>query len=353
MGAKDVSLNILSLTALPEGIQKEITKTDASIELTMAPGWFDGEIRDTWPNFTSERYLTPHSNGQSSKLERDKLLCVANIIIVGFPFPLDIKSRSPNLKWVHQRPAGSSNMLRGDLWNSGVLVTSSRGYANNLPIAEYTLAGILHFAKGVNIAGTERSNKKFEASKYKPTLLSGKTICVVGVGGIGREVGRLCSAVGMRVIGTRRSGENGNADFEKIYPAHDLMKILPESDFVAICCQWTPDTEKLINREAFNAMKQGAVLINIARGEIIDETALIEALEENKLRGVVLDVYRGEFNHAPDFRLWNDSRVLITPHISAASDINSHKGNELFLRNLNRYLRGEELENIINWKLGY
>jgi len=353
MGAKDVSLNILSLTPLPEGIQKEITKTDASIELTMAPGWFDGEIRDTWPNFTSERYLTPHSNGQSSKLERDKLLCVANIIIVGFPFPLDIKSRSPNLKWVHQRPAGSSNMLRGDLWNSGVLVTSSRGYANNLPIAEYTLAGILHFAKGVNIAGTERSNKKFEASKYKPTLLSGKTICVVGVGGIGREVGRLCSAVGMRVIGTRRSGENGNADFEKIYPAHDLMKILPESDFVAICCQWTPDTEKLINREAFNAMKQGAVLINIARGEIIDETALIEALEENKLRGVVLDVYRGEFNHAPDFRLWNDSRVLITPHISAASDINSHKGNELFLRNLNRYLRGEELENIINWKLGY
>ena len=353
MGAKDVSLNILSLTPLPEGIQKEITKTDVSIELTMAPGWFDGEIRDTWPNFTSERYLTPHSNGQSSKLERDKLLGAANIIIVGFPFPLDIKSRSPNLKWVHQRPAGSSNMLRGDLWNSGVLVTSSRGYANNLPIAEYTLAGILHFAKGVNIAGTERSNKKFEASKYKPTLLSGKTICVVGVGGIGREVGRLCSAVGMRVIGTRRSGENGNADFEKIYPAHDLMKILPESDYVAICCQWTPDTEKLINQEAFNAMKQGAVLINIARGEIIDETALIEALEENKLRGVVLDVYRGEFNHAPDFRLWNDSRVLITPHISAASDINSHKGNELFLRNLNRYLRGEELENIINWKLGY
>ena len=100
-------------------------------------------------------------------------------------------------------------------------------------------------------------------------------------------------------------------------------------------------------------MKPGAVVINIARGEIIDETALIEALDEKKLRGVVLDVYRGEFDHAPNFRLWNDSRVLITPHISAASDINSHKGNELFLKNLNRYLRKEELENIIDWKLGY
>ena len=353
MGAKGVSLNILSLTPLPKDIQKEITKADSSIELTMAPGWFDGEIRDTWPKFTIERYLTPHSKSQSSKLERDKLLGVANIIIVGFPFPLDIKSRSPNLKWVHQRPAGSSNMLRGDLWNSDVLVTSSRGYANNLPIAEYTLAGILHFAKGINIASTERSNKKFEAPKYKPMLLSGKTICVVGVGGIGREVGRVCSAVGMRVIGTRRSGDDANADFEKIYPAHDLLKILPESDYVAICCQWTPETEKLINREAFKAMKPDAVVINIARGEIIDETALIEALDEKKLRGVVLDVYRGEFDHAPNFRLWNDSRVLITPHISAASDINSHKGNELFLKNLNRYLRKEELENIIDWKLGY
>ena len=348
-----MSLNILSLTPLPEGIQKAITTTDASIELTMAPGWFDSEIRDTWPQFTSERYLTPHSNGQSSKLERDKLLSLANIIIVGFPFPLDLKSRSPNLKWVHQRPAGSSNMLRGDLWNSDIVVTSSRGYANNLPIAEYTLAGILHFAKGINIADTERSNKKFEAAKYKPMLLSGKTICIVGVGGIGREVGRVCSAVGMRVIGTRRSGESGNTDFEKIYPSHDLLKILPESDYVVICCQWTPETEKLINREAFNAMKQDAVVINIARGEIIDETALLEALDEKKLRGVVLDVYRGEFEHTPNTRLWNDSRVLITPHISAASDVNSHKGNELFLRNLNRYLGGEQLENIIDWKLGY
>jgi phosphoglycerate dehydrogenase-like enzyme len=348
-----VSLNILSLTPLPEGIQNEITKTDPSIELTMAPGWFDGEVRDTWPKFTSERYLTPHSTGRSSKLERDELLRMANIIIVGFPFPLDIKRRSPNLKWVHQRPAGSSNMLRGDLWNSDVVVTSSRGYANNLPIAEYTLTGILHFAKGINVADTERVNKKFEASKYKPMLLSGKTICIVGVGGIGQEVGRVCSAVGMKVIGTRRTSFTGNSDFVKIYPANDLLKILPESDYVAICCQWTPETEKLIHREAFNAMKDGAGIINIARGEIIDEKALIDALDENKLRGVVLDVYTGEFDRAPSTRLWNDNRVLITPHISAASDINSHRGNELFIKNLKRYLEGKKLENIIDWKLGY
>ena len=100
-------------------------------------------------------------------------------------------------------------------------------------------------------------------------------------------------------------------------------------------------------------MKDGAVIINIARGEIIDEKALIDALDENKLRGVVLDVYTGEFDHAPSTRLWNNDRVLITPHISAASDINSHRGNELFIKNLRRYLEGKKLENIIDWELGY
>jgi phosphoglycerate dehydrogenase-like enzyme len=100
-------------------------------------------------------------------------------------------------------------------------------------------------------------------------------------------------------------------------------------------------------------MKRDTVIINIARGEIIDEEALVRALNENKLRGVVLDVYRGEFEQMPDPRLWNDNRVLITPHISAGSDINSHKGNDLFIKNLKKYVKGVQLENIINWELGY
>jgi glyoxylate/hydroxypyruvate reductase A len=353
MGVKLLKLNILSLTDLPDVIQEQIVTVDPSITLTMAPGWFDGEIRNTWPEFTSNRYLATQSNGKASKSERDALLAQAEITLVGFPFPLDIKVRSPILKWVHQRPAGSSNMLRGDLWGSDITVTSSRGYAHNLPIAEYTLAGILHFAKGLNTNELERKNMQFNASAYQPTQLAGKTICIVGAGGIGKEVGRLCSAVGMRVLGIRRQASTGNDGFEKIYSTADLLKILPESDYVAVCCQWTPETEKLINHKAFKAMKDGAVIINIARGEIIDETALLEALDNNKLRGAVLDVYTGEFEHAPDSRLWKDPRVLITPHISAASDINSHKGNDLFLKNLKRYVQGKKLENVIDWKLGY
>jgi phosphoglycerate dehydrogenase-like enzyme len=348
-----LTLNILSLVPLPEAIQDDIRATGSAVTLTMAPNWFDGEIRETWPEFTTQRYVAVGSNGQGTRDERDALLAAADIAMVGFPFPLDMRSRAPKLKWVHQRPAGTSNMLRGDLWKSEVVVSSSRGYAHNLPIAEYTLAGILHFAKGLHIAEIERGDHLMRAREYKPVQLAGKTLCVVGAGGIGREVGRLCAAVGMRVVGTRRNATAPTDGFSEIRASDGLHDLLAESDYVAVCCQWTPETEKLIGDDAFAAMKDGAVVLNIARGEIIDEEALIRALAANKLRGAVLDVYVGEFDRPPDQRLWDDHRVLITPHISAAADINSHKGNALFVENLKRHIAGKALENVIDWDRGY
>src|ERR1700683_1093849 len=100
----------------------------------------------------------------------------------------------------------------------------------------------------------------------------------------------------------------------------DIDRFLPESDFVVICCQWTPETTRLFDKDRFAAMKVGGVLINVARGEIVDEEALADALQRDHLRGAALDVYVGEFEHTPASQLWSDPRVLITPHISAASD---------------------------------
>ena len=348
-----MSLSILSLIPLPGSVQDEIRGADPSVSLTMAPGWFDSEIRDTWPAFTSDRYLRADSTGRGTKEGRDALLAEAEVVVIGFPFPLDIRARSPRLRWVHQRPAGASNLRRGDLWDAGVMVTSSRGRAHNRPIAEYVLAGILHFAKGLPVAATERAERRFRAPAYAPVQLAGKTVCVVGAGGIGREVGRLCAALGMRVVGTKRSPAPPGHGFSEIRGADGLRELLAESDFVAVCCQWTPETEKLIGREAFAAMKDGAVLVNVARGEIVDEEALVAALAAGKLRGAALDVYVGEFDHAPDSRLWNDERVLLTPHISAAADVSSHRGGALFVENLRRYVAGEPLENVIDWSRGY
>src|SRR4029079_13022004 len=177
---------------------------DPAIALTDAGGWYDGEIRETWPAFTVARYLAPGATGSGTREERDRLLAGAEIILGSWPFPLDLRARSPKLKWFHQRPAGASNLLFGDLWGSRVVVTTSRGLGNRLGMAEYALAGILHFAKGLHSTAVERAAGAFDYRAYRPILLEGKTAFVVGAGGIGLDVGKLCAALGMRVVGTRR-----------------------------------------------------------------------------------------------------------------------------------------------------
>ena len=223
-------------------------------------------------------------------------------------------------------------------------------------MAEYAVAGILHFAKGFARAAMDRDIAAFSPRAYRPLLLDGKTACVVGAGGIGLEVGRLCGALGMRVVGTRRSPQPEAPlppGFSVIGGAGDLDRFLPESDIVVVCCQWTPETDRLFNKNRFAAMKPGSVLVNVARGEIIDEDALADALQRDHLRGVVLDVYVGEFEHDPPARLWSDPRVLITPHISGASDHDRHGAINLFCDNLRAYLNGKPLRNVIDWDRGY
>jgi phosphoglycerate dehydrogenase-like enzyme len=223
-------------------------------------------------------------------------------------------------------------------------------------MAEYALAGIFYFAKGLRHPADERAAGKFDFRAYRPLLIEGKTACVVGAGGIGREVGRLCAAVGMRVVGTRRHPEAEALlppGFVEIGGPNDLDRYLPESDFVIICCQWTPETTRLFDAKRFAAMKPGSVLVNVARGEIVDEDALADALERDHLRGAVLDVYVGEFEREPPKRLWSDPKVLITPHISGSSDQDRHGAIDVFCENLRAYLDGRPLKNVIDWQRGY
>jgi glyoxylate/hydroxypyruvate reductase A len=349
-------INVLCIARISAEDRAEIEAVDPAIQLTDAGGWYDGEIRETWPAFTSARYLAPGAVGAGTRQERDRLLAEAETILGGWPFPLDLRARAPRLKWFHQRPAGASNLLAGDLWGSSVVVTTSRGLGNTLAMAEYAVAGILYFAKGLHRGAVDRSTGIFDHRAYRPLLLEGKTACVVGAGGIGREVGRLCAALGMRVVGTRREPQRDQPPppgFSEVGGASELDRFLSESDFVVICCQWTPETTKLFNRARFATMKAGSVLINVARGEIVDEEALVEALERDYLRGAALDVYVGEFERTPMARLWSHPKVLITPHISAASDQDRHGAIKLFCDNLRAYLDGEPLRNIVDWERGY
>lgn len=350
------SIEVLIIEPISDEALAGIAGVDRRVHVVDARGWFGEEIQATWPSRTVDRYLGRRSSTPSSQSDRDRVLATAEVVLGGWPFPLDLRSRAPRLRWFHQRPAGASNLLNGDLWGSDVLVTTSRAHGNILPMAEYVLACFLHFARGFQQAEVDRHQERFDARAYEPVLLAGKTVCVVGVGGIGRAVGRLCAAVGMRVVGTRREARADEPlpeGFTSVAGAEALHVLLRESDFVAVCCQWTPETTNLIGRAAFAAMRRGTVLVNVARGEIVDEAALIEALDAGMLRGVGLDVYTGEFEHEPEPRLWQDPRVLITPHNSGGTDVAQHRGIELFCENLRAYLDGRPLENVIDWQRGY
>src|SRR6202011_345521 len=138
--------DILSIQRVSAAERARIEAIDPGIRLTDAGGWFDGEYRETWPAYSVSRYLAPNSEGTETREARNRLLAEAEVILGGWPFPLDLRARAPRLKWFHQRPAGASNLLVGDLWGSRVVVTTSRGSGNTLAMAEYAVAGILHFA---------------------------------------------------------------------------------------------------------------------------------------------------------------------------------------------------------------
>jgi phosphoglycerate dehydrogenase-like enzyme len=346
------TIEVLCIQRVSAADRARIEAVDPAVRLTDAGGWFDGEIRETWPEFSSRRYLAPNASGQGTRAERDAVLGKAEVILGGWPFPLDLRSRAPLLKWFHQRPAGASNLMSGDLWGSDVIVTTSRGAGNTLAIAEYAIAGILHFARGFHNARPPA----FDHRPYRPLLVAGKTLCVIGAGGIGQDVGRLGAALGMRVVGTRRTYRPGDAlpdGFAELGAAADLDGFLPRADFVVIACQWTPETTGLIGQERLAAMKPSAILVNVARGEILQQDALAAALDRGHLRGVVLDVYIGEFEHPPPERLWQDPRVLITPHVSGGSDADRHGAIEIFCENLRAYIDGAALRNRIDWTVGY
>ena len=347
---------MLILPQVPETALQRIQDVSPRVVLLDARGWFDGELRASWPRWTADRYLGGRASPVTTIEQRKRALETAEIVLIGWPPLKDLRSRAPRLRWVHELPAGASNFLETDLWGSEITVTTSRGLTNRRPMAEYVLASFLHFTRGFYLSYVEKQRQRFDHRAYQPIIVRDKTACVIGAGGIGEEVAKLCAAAGMRVIGTRRDVQSNASlptGFTRIVPAARLLDLLAESDFVAVCCPWTRETHRLLNQAAFDAMRPGATLVNIARGEIIDEEALLTALGAGKLRGVALDVYDGEFDRPPDARLWQDPRVLITPHVSAATDVSEHGGLALFCDNLQRYLEIRPLRNVIEWARGY
>jgi phosphoglycerate dehydrogenase-like enzyme len=288
----------------------------------------------------------------------ERLLESADVVLLGYPVPQGIAEHAPRLAWVHHTQAGVSHLHGTDLWESGVILTSSRGAVAATGIAEYVLAGAYHFGRGLHEATRQKAAAQFDRSAYRLQSLTGATIGVVGLGGIGREVARLARAAGMSVLATRRSVVTRDRDTDGVdllLPAGELTELAAASDYVAVCAQLTPETRGMIDADVFTAMRQDSVLINVARGELLDEDALVAALKEGRIRGALLDVYAGELDGRPPRpELIELPQVVLTPHISLGGDREgSEPAKRLFAENLSRYLGGRALLNRVDRNRGY
>lgn len=300
----------------------------------------------------------PLPESAPSKAERDLLISEADVLLVGFPIPTRLVDRAPSLRWAHHTQAGVSNLLGSDLWSSEVQLTSSRGAVGVRAIAEYVIAGVFHFFRGLHDPQSAAGASSLVSGGHPMKAVKGATMGVVGLGGIGLEVARLARSVGMRVVATRRSLREpvaGGSDVDLALPASELLELVAQSDVVALCSQLTPETRGMMDESVFGAMKPGAVFINVARGEEVDETALLSSIRSGRLRGALLDVYDGESaGQPPRPELLESPLVVFTPHVSSFGDPEGHEPvKRLFVDNLRRYIEGAPLVNLVDRERGY
>jgi phosphoglycerate dehydrogenase-like enzyme len=297
-------------------------------------------------------------DGNDAGPGRDAGLAEAEVLLVGFPVPGELAARAAGLRWAHHTQAGVSNLHASDLWSSSVVLTSSRGHVAATAIAEYVIAAAFHFARGLHEATRQKGSGEFTSAGYDLRTLTGSTMGVVGLGGIGGEVARLARAVGMRVVATRRSAgaPQENVDgVDLLLPAEQITDLAAQSDVVAVCAQLTDQTRGIVDARVFAAMEPGAVLVNVARGELVNEEALVRALQQGQVGGAVLDVYAGELDGRPPRReLVELAQVVLTPHIAGSGDTaGRERAKDLFAENLRRYLDGRPLLNLVDRNRGY
>lgn len=260
---------------------------------------------------------------------------------------------SPGLQWVQATAAGAGEQV-GAAQLSGeelarVVVTSAAGVHAG-PLAEFALLGLLAFAKDLpRLLADQRAHRW---GHYPVDELSGHTLLVVGLGQIGAEVARLASAFGMRVVGLNRTGTGDYPDVDELARIDALATRLPEADAIVISLPLTDATRGLIDAAAIGLIKPGATLVNIGRGAVVDEGALVAALREGRLGGAALDVFATE-PLAEDSVLWELPNVLVSPHTAALSLRENERIVSLFVENLRRYLLGDELINRVDPELLY
>ena len=277
-------------------------------------------------------------------------------IFVGYSLRPQQLKLARNLKWLHSTAAGVAQLMYSELRESGIVVTNPSGIFS-VPMAEHTMGLLVALARNFpdSVRYQDRSRWSQQDLWDMPqrlTELNGQLLLIVGYGSIGRELARRAHAFDIRVWGVTRSGEGDPTYAEKIVPVAHLNEVLPEADYVVVAAPETQETAQLMSAARIAKMKRGARLINVGRGSLLDEAALLRALESGALAGAAVDV-TGTEPLPPESPLWKAPNLLVTPHTSAVSDRLWVRQADILVQLLERWFDGRDLFNQVDFARGY
>jgi len=256
---------------------------------------------------------------------------------------------APHLRLIQAMGAGVEGMLANGAAESSVPLANAKG-SNSEPIAEHVIGLVLAFARGLHIAVRNQAHHTWNSRAVRGVEIAGQTLGVLGLGSIGLETARRAKALGMRVVSLERPGRTRPPEVDRLVA--DKIALAAESDYLLVATPLTPETHQIIDEATLAAMKPSAYLINISRGQTVDEPALIRALQEGQIAGAGLDVTTVEPLPA-DSPLWDLPGVIITPHVAANSPRTMGRVMDLVAENLRRLAAGEPLLNLVDKQKGY
>jgi D-2-hydroxyacid dehydrogenase (NADP+) len=277
-------------------------------------------------------------------------------IFAGFTLRPEQFLTARKLKWIHCTAAAVTQLMYPEIRGSSVEVTNSSGI-HGIPMSEHAIGILVALARRFPDCFRYQERNHWAAQELwsapvRPRELHGQVLLCIGFGAVGRAVARVARALGMRVMGVTRSGQGDSKLAERIFPISKIAEALPLADFILLAAPETAETQGLIGAREFALMKPTAYFINVARGSLVDEGAMIAALERGTIAGASVDVTTEE-PLPPESSLWKAKNLFITPHVSAVSDQLWERQTELLMENLERWFDGRELVNRVDLARGY